>query len=316
MIQVAFSTPATSQHLFLKYPGSISFEGNDSLTIQEKRFAGIPSLSRHYAAFRVKQPPTYLAFSWEKNQVGPISENERLMPLMEEDAPYALGKRYEIPILGAGSALTGVSLLVRKNESPLSAGQVASLNSNDLLAFDRSATRHYSAAAQTASDVLLYSSVAAPLLYLTKEKTRKDFGRIALMQAETFVVAFGITALTKTLVYRPRPYAYNAQVPLNDKLTLFGRESFFSGHVSITAAMSFFTATTFAHYYPDSKWKPVVWTYAIVWPAATGYFRYAAGKHYPTDILVGYVVGAATGLLIPKIHQKFTRKKQRIGYAF
>lgn len=129
------------------------------------------------------------------------------------------------------------------------------------------------------------------------------------MQAETILLTTGLITLTKTIVYRPRPFTYNTSVPIDNKLNYNARESFFSGHVATSASMSFFTATTFSAYFPHSPLKPFVWTYAIVWPAATGYFRYAAGKHFPTDILTGYVVGAVTGILIPKIHQKIRKGK-------
>jgi membrane-associated phospholipid phosphatase len=152
--------------------------------------------------------------------------------------------------------------------------------------------------------------MVTPFLYLTKEKSRKDFDAIVLMQAETLLLTNAITSLTKILVYRPRPYAYNESFPIEEKLNFNARESFFSGHVAATASMSFFTATVFSQYYPDSKLKPLVWSYGVLWPAATGYFRYTAGKHFPTDILTGYLVGAMTGILIPKIHQKIAKKKE------
>ncbi|MBT8218659.1 MAG: phosphatase PAP2 family protein, partial [Bacteroidia bacterium] len=47
---------------------------------------------------------------------------------------------------------------------------------------------------------------------------------------------------------------------------------------------------------------PVVWTTAIAVPALTGLLRTRAGKHFYTDVIVGFVVGAAVGYLIPEIH--------------
>ena len=37
--------------------------------------------------------------------------------------------------------------------------------------------------------------------------------------------------------------------------------------------------------------------------ATTGYLRYAAGRHYPTDILVGAAMGAFVGYLVPSLHE-------------
>jgi len=47
-------------------------------------------------------------------------------------------------------------------------------------------------------------------------------------------------------------------------------------------------------------------------PAVTGYLRYEAGRHFPTDILGGYALGALTGVLIPIMH----RRPSSEGVAF
>ena len=38
-------------------------------------------------------------------------------------------------------------------------------------------------------------------------------------------------------------------------------------------------------------------------PAWTGIERYLAGKHFPTDIIPGYIFGAACGFFIPHLHR-------------
>lgn len=39
-------------------------------------------------------------------------------------------------------------------------------------------------------------------------------------------------------------------------------------------------------------------------PAAVAYYRIEAGKHFLTDNLVGYAVGATVGVLVPQLHKK------------
>lgn len=36
--------------------------------------------------------------------------------------------------------------------------------------------------------------------------------------------------------------------------------------------------------------------------------RIRSGRHYVTDVVTGYAVGAVTGLLIPRMHRKSERK--------
>lgn len=37
-------------------------------------------------------------------------------------------------------------------------------------------------------------------------------------------------------------------------------------------------------------------------PAVVAYFRIRAGKHFLTDNLVGYAVGATVGMVVPRLH--------------
>ena len=67
------------------------------------------------------------------------------------------------------------------------------------------------------------------------------------------------------------------------------------------ATFSFFTAKVFSDTNPNSKLRPWVWSSAALLPAVTGYLRVKGGKHFPTDVIVGYAVGAAIGILVPGI---------------
>ncbi len=50
--------------------------------------------------------------------------------------------------------------------------------------------------------------------------------------------------------------------------------------------------------------KIALWSFSAYIPALTGYFRVKAGKHFTTDVMAGYAVGAFTGWLIPHLHKK------------
>ena len=47
---------------------------------------------------------------------------------------------------------------------------------------------------------------------------------------------------------------------------------------------------------------------AALVPAAVAYNRIEAGKHFLTDNLVGYAVGATMGILVPQLHKKAGRR--------
>lgn len=124
-----------------------------------------------------------------------------------------------------------------------------------------------------------------------------------VMYAEVLSLNGGITGVTKGAFGKFRPYAYNPNVDIEFKLRPTTRRSFFSGHTSHVASLSFFTATVFDDLYPNSDLKYVVWAGAVVAPAITGYMRIKAGQHFPTDVIVGYGVGALVGYFIPELHK-------------
>jgi membrane-associated phospholipid phosphatase len=148
------------------------------------------------------------------------------------------------------------------------------------------------------------------VVLLANKPARSEAGKITLIYTETLLINAALTNLTKELVKRKRPYNYNPNAPLSKKQEPDATSSFFSGHTSFTASSSFFLAKVYADTNPNSKWKPLVWTGAATLPLTSAIFRVAAGKHFPTDVLVGYIVGAVTGFLVPHIHKVSATKRQ------
>lgn len=218
-------------------------------------------------------------------------------------SPYDMNWKEESFHLGIGAATITTGLIFASQVKGLTAEEIAAHNRYDVNAFDRPATFNSSYQAKTASDVLLVTSYLMPLTLLASKDTRKDFGKIAILYGETVFIATGLTYFTKGVVLRSRPFVYNEDFGLSEKQKVRARHAFFSGHTSLTAASCFFTAKVFSDYFPDSKYKPLVWAGAIVVPAAVGYFRVAAGKHFPTDVITGYAIGATIGILIPHLHK-------------
>jgi membrane-associated phospholipid phosphatase len=62
-------------------------------------------------------------------------------------------------------------------------------------------------------------------------------------------------------------------------------------------------ATTSGSSAPERAVRAAAWAGAALLPAVTGYFRMRAGKHFLSDVAVGYVAGAAIGLSIPLLHR-------------
>lgn len=218
--------------------------------------------------------------------------------------PYQLTWPRELTIIGGSGAGIGVSLMLRPNTTAFTPDQVAALDISDVPRFDLYATRHYSASARRASDIMVYTSIAIPLILLADPAIRHDAPEVGAIVGEVFLLNISLTQLTKELAHRPRPFNYNPDVPMDPKLERDARLSFFSGHTSTSAAMCFATAKIWTDYHPDSAWKPVVWVSATVIPLTVGYLRMKGGKHFLSDVLMGFAVGSATGWLVPQLHRQ------------
>ena len=180
---------------------------------------------------------------------------------------------------------------------------IMNLNTQNIWAFDRGVVDNFSANSGMLSDYLLYGSILTPFTHYLGKRARKQTGVILGMTLEAFLVNDGLTSLLKTTTSRFRPYTYNPDVPLDDKLDTNARYSFASGHASNAAVFCFFSAKVFSDLYPESKWKPVVWAAAITVPITTAYLRTQAGRHFPTDVITGYAIGATVGYLVPHFHK-------------
>ena len=155
--------------------------------------------------------------------------------------------------------------------------------------------------------ILSPSLILSPALFLCDQGIREDWLTVGVMYVQTMVMVNALTELAKGSVQRTRPYMYNPDVPLSEKLGADSRKSFFSGHTSNAFAPAVFAATVFGDYFPESKWKWAVWTVGLSAAAASGYLRYRAGMHFPTDIITGAVVGSAVGYLVPYFHRTARR---------
>jgi len=230
--------------------------------------------------------------------------------------PYVKGFKYELPFiaLGAGLITTGFVLQSVNKTLPFTETELNHLNRDDLRAFDRPAAYKYSPQAAAISDVFRAGVVILPIIFLSSHHTRSDIGSLAVMGLEVGAITYGLTLSIKNIANRPRPLVYNPEAPFEERTNNISKRSFFSGHTSFTSSFSFYTAKVITDYHPNMKTgiKIAVWSTAAIIPAITGYLRVEAGKHFPTDVMTGYAVGAVTGWLVPHLHKK---KKSDANYS-
>ena len=145
------------------------------------------------------------------------------------------------------------------------------------------------------------------------QEIRSDYRNFSLVWAQSLFLTLGFTNFTKVLVGRPRPYLYADNASNNYKLKKDNRKSFFSGHTSISAVSWFLMASMYEDYRPRSNISPYLWASAFLVPAYTAYCRYDAGKHFFSDVVAGYLVGSAIGVLVPKW---YTKNNNKVNLSF
>lgn len=228
------------------------------------------------------------------------------------DSVYQLRTGREISLLSAGLAANGAAYLLNRGVITFTPGQIDEINPGRINKFDRGAIQHWSPSAARISDITLLSTVGLVGLTGLPTLRQKKWFTVPLMYAETMLLTIGVQDLVKVTTLRMRPFVYNAQAPLSEKIDIDARRSFFSGHSAVSFGSAVFASTVFGHYFPVSKLKPFVWVGSLALATTTGVLRYEAGKHFPSDILVGAAFGSAVGWLVPHLHQ---RKPHRKGKA-
>ena len=212
------------------------------------------------------------------------------------DAPLTVGL--------AGLSATGLYLVRQKRVA--SAADLAALDRQQVLVIDRFSAGYYSEQAQVISDALCYGTLAVvPALLAFDPNVHGRYGQAAGLYLETMTTTAAIFTLTVGTVYRYRPYLYGPEGG-SKRGGPIATDSFFGGHTAHAATATFFAAQVFHDFNPGSKAQPYVWGAAAAVPAVVAYFRIRAGKHFLTDNLVGYAVGATVGVLVPRLHRTTT----------
>ncbi len=219
--------------------------------------------------------------------------------------PYTLDTGREIALTGGGIGLLIAAYAVESGQEPFTPEEIDTLDPADINGLDRSAAEHWSPSSATASDVLVWSLLAAPLGLAATEFRDGQPLTLGLMYVETLSLAVGTTQLIKGLANRTRPYVYNQDpsIPENYRLETRARRSFPSGHTSTAFAAAVFLSTTYSKLHPHSPARTWVWVGSLAAAGTVGYLRYRAGEHFPTDLIGGAVIGASAGYLVPRLHQ-------------
>jgi membrane-associated phospholipid phosphatase len=143
------------------------------------------------------------------------------------------------------------------------------------------------------SNVYIVIGIPAGMGMISLIKQNDKLFRNSCVIIAATVFNAGITTAMKYSVNRIRPFITYSDIT---KKSDAGTPSFPSGHTS----SAFATATSLSFTYP--KWYIIAPAYACA--GIVGYSRMHLGVHYPSDVLVGAVVGAGCAWLTHAVTKK------------
>jgi len=176
-----------------------------------------------------------------------------------------------------------------------------------------------SAAWGTFSDVALYGSLVLPLAYLAAESALLptdhpvlDFANDAIVVVEAISLTGAMNTVFKFAFRRPRPVRYSdVDVPL----ATFDQElSAPSGHTALVTAATTALSTTFFLRHPESPWRWAVLGGGFALSGLTAFARIESGNHFPTDVMVGALLGGLAGFVVPYFHRTLLGVRPAISY--
>ena len=146
-----------------------------------------------------------------------------------------------------------------------------------------------------------YISVGVPVGYFVAGliHDNKALKQKAAYTAAAILFNTASTTLLKNVVKRERPYnTYTGIFP--DKIE--SDYAFPSGHTS----SAFATATSLA--ITTKKWYVAVPAFA--WSASVGYSRIYLGQHYPSDVIMGAIVGTSSAIICHWASKQLAKRKK------
>jgi hypothetical protein len=207
-----------------------------------------------------------------------------------------------------------------RSKSEITSAEIAGLNPSAFNEFEQMAfhqdptkTEQYD---QT-SDYILQGIVAAPVLLGFDKNIRKDVWRLLMMYYETHAITFSIynySFFGPTFQNKYRPVVYYTDIPYDARADGNNKNSQYSGHTASAAAATFFMAKVYNDYHPEFSTgkKYLLYGLASIPPLVEGYLRVQALKHFPSDVLIGFVIGATCGIVVPELH-RFKRQAIKVG---
>jgi membrane-associated phospholipid phosphatase len=182
-------------------------------------------------------------------------------------------------------------------------------------AIDRDIVGHPSTSADEASDIfLLATALGPPVLALATQPGLHGFGervrRPVVLYGQSLLLAEACVQLLKPAADRARPFTYlpASERPSDGSYDVTTRDAFVSmpsGHSALGFAAAAYAATDnlLARPGAGAAEHVAVASVGALLAGFTGNLRIRADQHFPTDAIVGSLIGTASGVSVPLLHR-------------
>jgi len=216
-------------------------------------------------------------------------------PSAQGQAPYSVGWGDAVSVAAAGI----VAVIPHATKLPKAAPSCAPCDPASLPGIDRVALHTFSGSAGTTSGVLLVGVIGfAGVTSFDGATSAQRRGHVAVL-ANSVAWTLAATDWMKVAVRRKRPVLYTAGATAA-AADPNSQRSFPSGHASIAfaAATTYLTMAQREHLPHRGRNAALLYVGAL----GVSVLRVSAGKHFPTDVLGGAVLGTGIGWLAAKVH--------------
>lgn len=222
----------------------------------------------------------------------------------QPERAYQLSWGIDLPVVTIGAVMLAARSFRTRQSGPsaycLSAP--GGCDKNDLLFIDRPFAGRYDTTWSTFSDYAAVGVGVAPALLLGLDGGPLDGLNDAVVIYESGLLASALSSLSTLSTERPRPFVYGNRAPKAVRYGADGALSYFSGHTSFAFAMALSTFWTLRRRHPHSSYPWFALGGGLTLATTIGTARVLAGKHFPTDVFAGALVGASVGTLVPFLH--------------
>jgi membrane-associated phospholipid phosphatase len=221
-------------------------------------------------------------------------------------SPYRLKLEIDLPVLVAGTALwAGTAAISDDAPPPCGTSAMPPCDPSHLNAFDRAAVGLVDPTLRLGANI----TGALPAAMLVFDVFDAGITNWRSWAADLIVIGEAlawdgaIQDLARRASRRPRPFLYVAGAYPFERDSAEAARSFYSGHTAFAFTLATSLAYTFHLRHPRSRWRFVVWPVLLGVATIEPILRVLAGDHFPTDVIVGALVGSALGVLFPALHR-------------